>query len=236
MGWILVTGAAKRLGAEICRKLAQQKRAVVIHYKTSHEEALQTAETCRRLGGQAEVIQGDFSSTESLQEFISNYQQRFLDTEGLVNNVGNYLIKSALDTSLQEWNALFLTNLTVPFLITRELMPSIKKHQGAIINIGTAGTLSFSSNSYSSIYHLTKTSLWMLTKNLAKELAPDLVRVNMVSPGQLDNSIDPLHYSKLPMKRYGFPSEVAEAVSFLMKKENSYITGQNIEVTGGLHV
>ncbi|MBS4168924.1 SDR family oxidoreductase [Parachlamydia sp. AcF125] len=236
MSWILVTGAAKGLGAEICHQLAKEGHSVVIHYRTSRDGALQTAERCKQLGGKAEVIQGDFSSDQSLREFIHNYQQRFPHTEGLVNNVGNYLVKPALSTSLQEWNDLFQTNLTAPFFLIHELIPSLKKHQGSIVNIGSAGTHAFLSNSYSSIYHLTKTSLWMLTKNLAKELASDLVRVNMVSPGQLENSVDPLHYSRLPMKRYGTLAEVAAVVTFLMHKQNSYITGQNIEVTGGLHV
>lgn len=234
MQWILVTGGAKRLGAAVCLKLAEQGHAVAIHYHTSKHEALHVAEKCRRLGAQAEVIQGDFSSQAAVESFIQAYLTRFPDTKGLVNNVGNYLIKSTLNTSITEWLALLQTNLTAPFCLIKALAPSIQQTAGSIVNIGKVGLALGSA--HSSCYNLTKASLWNLTKNLARELAPSCVRVNMVSPGYLDDSVDMPPLEKLPMKRPGHHAEVAHVVAFLMQPESSYITGQNIEVAGGLHV
>jgi len=230
MKWILVTGSAKRLGADICLKLAEQKQAVVIHYRTSKKEALETAEKCRLLAAQAEVIQGDFSSQSTLDAFIDEYLKRFPDTKGLVNNVGNYLIKTASNTSLTEWHDLFQTNLTTPFTLIKALAPSIKQAAGSIVNLGRSGAAL--SSTYSPIYNLTKTALETLTQSFALEFAPHKVNVNMVSPGYLVNSVDMQPFEKFPMKRPGHLSEVSHLVAFLMRPENQYITGQNIEVAG----
>lgn len=230
MGWVLVTGGAKRLGAEICLQLASEGHRLVIHYCTSHREALMLADKCKG----SEIIQGDFSTPESFQTFMHNYQKRFSDTSGLINNVGIYLIKSALNTTLDEWKSLMHVNLTVPFLLCKELAPSIQQQQGSIINIGKVNA--FSGSIYSPIYNLTKASLYTLTKSLAREMAPFSVNVNMVSPGYLENSIDSPAPQTIPMQRAGKYAEVASLVAFLLENKNHYITGQNIEVAGGLHV
>lgn len=230
MGWVLVTGGAKRLGAEICLKLAAEGHSVVIHYNQSRQEAVELANKCKG----AEIIQGDFSTMHSFQTFVQNYLTRFPATSGLVNNVGIYLVKSALNTAFNEWENLLHINLTVPFLLCKELAPAIQQNQGSIVNIGKVGI--FSGSVYSPIYNLTKASLLQLTKSLAREMAPFSVNVNMVSPGHLENSIDLPPLDTLPMKRAGKLSEAANVVAFLMQKENRYVTGQNIEVAGGLHV
>lgn len=234
MKWSLVTGGAKNLGAEICQELARQGHSVVVHYRNSEKEAQNIVKECLKYHVNAECIQGDFSSIESTQKFIDTYLTRFSETENLINNVGNYFIGSSLKSSPELWVELFQTNLHAPYLLIRNLLPSIKKFQGSIINVGVAGLNFVHANVHATAYMMTKSGLLMLTKSLALELAPDQVRVNMVSPGYLEQSIDlPKDLSKIPMQRLAKNHEVAETILFLLSDQASYITGQNIEVAGG---
>ena len=114
MKWTLVTGGAKRLGAELCVYLAEQGYSIIVHYHRSKKEALEVAARCQEKGVQAATIAGDFSSSETTMDFVSRYTDEFPETENLINNVGNYIIKSALQTNLKEWTDLFQTNFFTP--------------------------------------------------------------------------------------------------------------------------
>lgn len=228
--WTLVTGGAKRLGASLSHSLAEQGLDLVIHYRRSENEAHEVVEACRMKGVKAEAIQGDFSSEESLMDFARRYLERFPETGALINNVGEYLIRSALKTTLQEWTSLFQSNLYAPFYLVQSLSPSLIRHKGRVVNIGVAGLTRHSAYTYASAYMLAKDALLGLTRALARELAPYEVCVNMVSPGELDNSID---HHPLPMKRPATSEEICRAVQFLLNPASGYITGQNIEIAGG---
>jgi NAD(P)-dependent dehydrogenase (short-subunit alcohol dehydrogenase family) len=237
MGWTLVTGGAKRLGAELARTLAEQGYSIAVHYNRSPDDAEKVAQECRKRGVQAQIIQGDFQSVESTEDFLQRYLQQFPITHHLINNVGNFLIKSPLETSIEEWLSIFQNNLHVPFMLSKALAPSLKKIKGAIVNIGMAGVNGGRADTYCTAYHCAKTSLNSLTKSLAKELASDGVRVNMISPGYLENAVDlPSNWTKLPMQRPAALSEVACAVAYLLGTEGRYITGQNIEIAGGVRL
>lgn len=238
MQWTLVTGGAKGLGAEICKALAAQGHHILVHYRKSYEEAVLIKDFCMGYGMNADIIQGDFSSTKKVNEFIADLKKRFPNSIAhLINNVGNYLISSTLVTSDEEWKALFQTNLLAPIAIMRALMPSLVKLQGSIINIGVAGINQVPSDTYSTAYTASKLALWMTSKALAKEFASAGVRINMISPGVLENTIDSESIINfVPMKRLGTLSEVARLVAFLLDEKNSYITGQNIEVGGGIRI
>lgn len=237
MGWTLVTGGAKNLGAVICIELARQGHSVVIHYKQSEEEAKSVLKECLKYNVSAEIIQGDFSTLESTLKFIDGYQKRFPETKNLINNVGNYLLGTSLKITPEQWYDLFQTNLHTPHVLINKLAPSIKKQQGSIINIGIAGLNALRADTYATAYTITKAGLLMLTKSLALELAPFDVRVNMVSPGYLENAVDmPKDLSKIPMQRAGSFTEVAEMVAFLLSNKAAYTTGQNIEIAGGVRL
>lgn len=235
MVWTLVTGGAKGLGAEICKTLAALDYDLVIHYNTSKKGAKEIQKICQSQGVRAEIIQGSFDTIESTQRFCNEYLERFTLTHNLINNVGNFLIKPALKTTVEEWLSIFQNNLNAPFIITKALENSIKEEKGAIINIGVSGLHTARADIYSTAYTCAKMGLWMLTKSLAKEMASDFVRVNMVSPGYMENAVDlPRNSATLPMGRPGKLSEVADVIAFLL--DTPYVTGQNIEVAGGLRL
>lgn len=215
----------------MCVALAEQGHDVAVHYNHSRDEALEVAAACQTHGVHAAAIQGDFSSVENVKKFAADYREQFPDTAILINNVGNYLIGSALETSVEDWLNLFQVNLHTPFILTQFLSGLVIINKGQIINIGASGLKRHSAHRYSAAYTLAKEGLWGLTLALARELAPQGVRVNMVSPGQLDNSIDSY---EIPMKRPAHCWEVCRVVNFLLDPASAYITGQNIEVAGGL--
>ncbi|MFT4553599.1 MAG: NAD(P)-dependent dehydrogenase (short-subunit alcohol dehydrogenase family) [Chlamydiales bacterium] len=235
--WTLVTGGAKNLGSKICLALAEKGYDIVIHYHSSKLVAETVAEKCRSFGVSAETIQGDFSTRESLKIFIDAYIQSYHKTCGLVNNVGNYIIKSALETTADEWHALFQTNLHASFELTKALAPSLKKCKGNVINMGCVGVDSTKADTYATAYMITKQGMLMLTKSFARELAKSGVRVNMVSPGHLNHSVDlPEDHAEIPVGRPASSVDLTRVVTFLMDEKSSYITGQNIDVAGGLRL
>lgn len=237
MNWSLVTGGAKGLGAEICKTLAADGFPVVIHYRNSEKEARELADICRKNGAEAEVIRGDFSSIDSTKAFASRYLEAFPQTKNLINNVGSYFIGSALATSIEQWEQIFQSNLHAPYILIRAFSESIKRSKGSIINMGVAGVYSDRADVYSTAYTCAKTGLWKLTRSLASEFAPHNARINMVSPGYLETSVDlPLDLMKIPMRRAASNSEVANTIAFLLSDKASYITGQNLEIAGGVRL
>ena len=233
MGWTLVTGGAKGLGAEICQTLAKHGHNIIVHFNNSQEDALNVVKLCQQHGVKSDCIQGDFSTQEGTLQFAQNVSSRFSSVENLINNASMYFINSALQTSVETWNQLFQVNLHAPTTLIQALIPGIKAAKGNIINIGVSGNYGIRADTYFTAYRMTKMSLLMLTKSLAKELASTHVQVNMVSPGQLESSIDKPDPTLLPMQRLGTTKEVARVIAFLLEKDQ-YLTGQNIEVAGGL--
>src|SRR5262249_11194492 len=148
----------------------------------------------------------------------------YSDIGNLINNVGNFVVGSALKISPKVWYDLFQTNFHAPISLIQGFMPSIRKRHGSVINIGTAGMGSMRADVKFAPYTSTKAALLWLTKSLARELAPDGVRVNMVSPGMLDISVNlSIDAASIPMQRMGTSKEAAQIVAFLLRKENSYI-------------
>lgn len=226
MNWTLVTGGAKGLGASICHELAKKGYPVIIQYRTSRQQAEEVQKRCVELGVKAEIIQGDFSSEGSTQKFIDECKKRFQALENLVNNVGNYLVKPLLETSMTEWRELYQSNVFSALQLIEGLLPT-----SSIVNIGVVGVQRV--DSYSPAYTASKMTLWMMTKTLAKDLKG--IRVNMISPGYMENAVDlPADLSKLPQGRAIELTEVAKLVPFLF--ENPSITGQNIEIAGGVRL
>lgn len=233
----LVTGSAKGLGREIVLALADANYHPIIHYRSSRKEAFALAEVCLQKGVSAEVIQGDFSTLDSTQAFLQKISCFKHEIAVLVNNVGSYNRFPLLKTPIEVWLETFHANFHAPRMLVQELLEGLIHNKGSIINIGVAGIEKRLSDSYTPAYTMSKAALLMLTKTLAKELAPQGVRVNMVSPGWLENSVhlpaDPL---SIPMGRVGTLKEVAEIIKTLISPAFNYMTGQNIEVAGGVRL
>jgi NAD(P)-dependent dehydrogenase (short-subunit alcohol dehydrogenase family) len=233
--WVLVTGGAVGLGAAICDSLAQERHKVLVHYRTSSPQPVLTA--CRTAGVEAEAIWGDLGDLEGMQRFLQSLPTT-LPLTGLVNNVGPYFCGSLQSASADLWQRALFTNFLAPVLLAREVVARVQSHPASIVNIGVAGLNSGKTIRHCPVYSLCKSSLWSFTHALAQEVASQQIRVNMVSPGQMEGSVDlqptgHLDPAKLPMKRAAHFQEVAGVVAFLISAQASYITGQNIEISGG---
>lgn len=212
---VLVTGAAKGLGTTIAKRLSEEGYDLLLQYRTEPGAYPGT------------WIQGDFSTPESTKEFVERIPKKH-EIVGVVNNVGHYITSSALQTSAEEFSTLFQANFFAPLEIVRALQESLE----VVVNIGTAGVTHFKAEHFSAAYFLSKQSLYSLTLCLARELAPRGIRVNMVSPGIMVNSVEGKE-RPIPMGRLIELEEVAEQVAHLFTDACRSITGQNIEVSGG---
>lgn len=238
MSWALITGGAKRLGRTLALELAKKGLDVAIHYRTSDTEAEEVTAECRSFGGKAIAIQGEFSSREGVEDFLNRYKKQCKDTSLLIHNVGNYFMGSLAKTPTEEWQALFQTNFHAAVQITQTLTSSLIEQKGAILAIGCSGLEGKQASKYTPAYRASKVALLYYVRALALELAGEGVSVNMVSPGRLANSVDLTEerVHAIPMKRPGELEEVARAVLFLADPTNRYVTGQNLEVAGGLGI
>lgn len=227
--WALITGGAKGLGRDITLSLASKGYNVCIHYNKSYFDALETQKKCIQMGVKAEIIQGDFTTDESIDKFMVEYLKKIPDTYILINNVGNYFESNLQDIDKGQWQDVFQTNLNAPFAIIQKLIPDLKKNHGIVINMGVVGLDGLKISKKAPAYFIAKTALMHLTKAFAKELYPFRVKVNMVSLGYLNDSY--WQPSERPHFNYTIRSDdVIDVIQFLIKEKNYTITGQNIEI------
>jgi NAD(P)-dependent dehydrogenase (short-subunit alcohol dehydrogenase family) len=230
----LVTGSSVRTGRAIGLHLAREGWRVVVHGRRGGEtQARDAARAFREAGGEATVALADISSEQGCRELSEQVPEGALDL--LVHNVGIYRTGPLLSTSSQDWSDTLRTNLDAPFHLTRFLVDRMPAGS-SIVAIGYVGTGRLAGTLRTGAYSISKTGLLVLVRSLALELGPRGIRVNMVSPGQLENSVDlPEDISRrVPLGRAGRVEEIAEAVAWLASEKAAYVTGQELEVSGGL--
>lgn len=232
----LITGGARRIGAEIVKTFHKAGYGVVIHYRHSKGDAVALAELLNNhRANSAWLVQADLQSVTEIQSMVEEAASIDGGLDVLVNNASSFYPTPMMSASESEWNDLMGSNLKAPFFVSQAAFSSLKKRQGCIVNIVDI----YANNSLSEypIYSTAKSGLKALTASLAKELAPN-VRVNGVSPGVIlwpenqKDIVDEAVLKKIPLERKGSPKDIAETVLFLADKAR-YITGQIISVDGG---
>ncbi len=172
----------------------------------------------------------DLSQAASAQALINKHIQAHGTLDLLINNVGNYIAKDFDELELEDWHEMMNSNLNSAFYMCRYALPYLRQTRGCIINIGFAGLQSFSPEPRIIAYQVAKSGLLTLTKGLAKAEAANGVRVNMMSPGSLENTIKHNALNKIPLGRLGTLDEAVDAVFALIS--NDYISGANLEFSG----
>lgn len=238
----LITGAARRAGAEISKILHQEGFNIVLHYNKSKQDAELLAQRLNTLRkNSAILIQHNLCDTENLDILIKKTIKFYGKIDVLINNASTFYKTPLHYASHHDWNEIINSNLTGHFFLTKAAYPFLRKEKGCIVNITDIHS-ERPLNQYS-IYCIAKAGLVALTKALAIELAPD-VRVNAVSPGTLDwpeenDDFDEKEKKKIlnsiPMRRAGNFVDIAKAVRFLITDGN-YITGHVLNVDGGRSV
>ena len=233
----LVTGAAKRIGAEIARHLHSAGYDLALHYRSSRTEmdAL-VAELEASRADSTLALQADLAEFDRLPELVAHTVGRFGRLDALVNNASTYYATPLGSATPAQWDELFASNARAPFFLSQAAAPHLKASHGAIVNI--ADVYAERPLAGHAVYCMAKAALVMATKALAKELGPE-VRVNAVAPGNILWSDNPVKAETLDvlrertaLQRQGEPADIAEAVRWLLAG-NRYVTGQVLAVDGG---
>jgi NAD(P)-dependent dehydrogenase (short-subunit alcohol dehydrogenase family) len=232
----LITGGAKRLGKASALALAAAGASVAITYRRSKQEAEETFDEIRELGGEAIAMRCDVTDPASVGKTVRSVVQRFGGLDILVNNAANYETVEFDELTLKQWDAVFAANVRGPFLVSKESLKYLRAGEGRIINMGSLGGLrAWATHAH---YCSSKAALHMLTKTMAKALAPEIA-VNCVAPGVIDvgekkaASFMARMAEQTPMRRNGTGKDVAAAVLFFATAP-MFITGQILYVDGGL--
>ena len=230
----VVTGGARRLGRHLCLRLAADGWQVVCLYRASAAEAASLQQEVSAAGGALRTLAVDIADKQAVAGAFADVAAREGGISLLVNNVGNYNPQDVTQLDPEVWDATIATNLSGAFYCAYHALP-LMAAGGQIINIGMAGLDGLRANRRGADYHVSKAGLLSLTRSLAAGWGARGIRVNMVSPGQLENSIDLPEADALraliPLGRAGTLDDIWQAVAYLLAA--TYVTGANIDVAGG---
>jgi 3-oxoacyl-[acyl-carrier protein] reductase len=241
-GHALVTGAGTGIGKQTALALARQGFDVAVHYRTHKAEAEGVAKEITDLGRKAFPVAGDLTSKKDIEQLAQTLGKEFPSLEVLVNNAGEYPRRTIEDLDEEEFMYTLITNLWAPYVVTRELLPQLRKAPwGRIIFVGSV--LALNGSTHGADYAASKAAIGGLAKSLARELAPQIT-VNVVAPGSIDTAILAADTPEvraqrertIPLGRLGQPEDVAGVIAFLASPEASYLTGTTVHVNGGLRM
>jgi len=232
----LVTGSGRRLGKQIALALARSGFDVVVNYHRSKEQAERTVTEVQQLGVRCIAVQADVSQVSDVREMVRTALDTFGQIDVLVNNAGVFLTVKFDEITEEIWDRILDVNLKGEFLCSQAVAEvMLKRGKGRIINMASLGGLRAWTTHIP--YCVSKAGVIMLTKCLAKALAPHIT-VNAIAPGTIiiagdeSGEIEHIAVEKIPLQRYGTASDVADVVVYLATAAE-YITGQVFVVDGG---
>ena len=239
----VVTGASKGIGAAIAKQLAAEGAAVVVNYASSKEGADQVVNEIEAGGGKAIAVQGDVAKSEDIKHLFAEANKAFGRLDVLINNAGVYQFASLEEVTEDEFHREFNTNVLGMILATREAVKYFGDEGGIVINIGS--TVTSVTPPTTVVYAATKGAVSIITRVLAKELGPRKIRVNSINPGGVEtegthtlgmpgSDFEKQMIAQTPLGRLGQPQDIAPVAAFLASPESGWITGEVIQVAGGL--
>lgn len=241
MSVALVTGGSRGIGRVIAEHLAKSGINVAICYSGNENAAQETIEACKKHGVQAMYVKADVSNADDVTEMFNQIKELMGPVEILVNNAGITRDGLLLRMSEADYDAVLDTNLKGTFLCTKAAIKDMMKDRsGRIINI--TSIVGVQGNAGQANYSASKAGVIGFTKSVAREYGSKGITVNAVAPGfiqtamtdQLPDNVKEAYLKQIPLARFGTPEDVADVVDFLASDKASYITGQVIEVTGGM--
>lgn len=233
----LVTGAARRIGASIARRLHAAGFDLVLHYRGSAAEAEALRAELEAARADSTLLQQcDLAELERLPGLVDASLARFGRLDALVNNASSYYRTPVGAIGIDDWNALFSANAQGPLFLAQAATQALRAQRGCIVNI--VDIYAERPLEQHTVYCMAKAALGMMTLSLARELGPE-VRVNGVAPGNMLWSENPVKAETLAvveertaLRRQGRPEDIAEAVRWLLQ-DAPYVTGQILRIDGG---
>ena len=238
---VLVTGGSRGIGKEVAMKFAKEGYNVVTNYVSDKTDKEGLKKEFENNNVKALVLKADVSKTEDVENLVKQAIDTFGKIDVLVNNAGITRDNLLMRMPEEDFDKVIETNLKGTFLVTKAVTKyMMKKRQGSIINLSSV--VGVAGNAGQSNYSASKAGIIGITKSVAKELASRNIRANAVAPGfietdmtnVLSDTVKETIHNQIPLKRMGNAKEVAELIYFLGSEKSSYITGQVINIDGGM--
>ena len=240
---VLITGASRGIGAELAKRFAENGYSVVIDYNESEKKAFEVLEEITSKGGEAVAVKADMRVPSEVEDLFNTAIKTFGHIDVLINNAAVALGKLLIDTTLEDFENVFNTNIRGYFLMTKQAIPHfLARGGGKIINISsvwgqTGGALE-------TVYSASKGAIIAFTKAVAKEYALSNITVNTISPGVIDTDMIRIYSDEeidalrqmIPVEKIAHPVEIANMALFLASDKANYITGQVLAVNGGFYI
>lgn len=237
----LITGATRGIGKQIAINLASAGYDIAINYRSENDDLINTKREIESRNVKCLAVKGDVSNFEDTKRFVDEVIEEFGQIDVLVNNAGITKDKLILRMEKEDFESVVNVNLVGTFNVTKNVVPyMMKKRTGRIINISSV--VGVSGNAGQSNYSASKAGIIGFTKSLAKELASRNILVNSIAPGFIETDMTAVLKDEvkqeiaknIPLQRMGTSNDVANVVKFLASADSSYITGQVINVDGGM--
>ena len=236
-----ITGATRGIGRQIAITLAKEVFDIAINYRKENEDLIETKKMVEDQKVKCFTVQGDVSSFEDSERMVNDIIEEFNHIDILVNNAGITKDMLLMRMKKEDFESVIGVNLVGTFNITKNVIPCMMKNRsGRIINVSSV--VGISGNAGQTNYSASKAGIIGFTKSLAKEVGSRNILVNAVAPGFIETQMTEVlkdevkeEISKtIPLKRMGTVEDVANVVKFLASKDSSYITGQVINIDGGM--
>jgi 3-oxoacyl-[acyl-carrier protein] reductase len=237
----LITGASRGIGRSIAQEFAKQGCFVGINYVSNKKAAEKTFHSLKNPERSGMLLQGDISNTENVKNMVSKLVSKRKTIDILIHNAAIYLRHTFKEINREQWNRVMDVNLHSAFILNQEVLPFMPQNSRIIF---ISSQLAFKGTSHGADYATSKAGLLGLMRSLSIELAQDNILVNAVAPGTIDTDIISNYSLKqrqerineIPLHRLGDPKDVANVCLFLSSDLANYITGETINVNGGIYI
>lgn len=243
----IITGASRGIGAATARMLAREGASrLVLHYNSNAQGAEELAKECHALGAAVDLIGSNLASEEGIAGFVLSIKQKAPEAQILINNAGHLVKRAKLAEFTSDlWDEVMNLNAKSVYLISQAVAPGMAAAGGGcIINLSSIAARN-GGGPGATVYAASKAAVACITKGMAKELAPQGIRVNAVSPGTVDNDFHAKYSTRqmldgvitqTPAGKLGTNEEIADCIQFLLSPGAAYIIGQTIEINGGMYM
>jgi 3-oxoacyl-[acyl-carrier protein] reductase len=236
----LVTGGSRGIGRGISMRLAKDGARIAIAYRSNKAAAQQSLRQLQASGADCVAVETDISDSERAEQLIKAVVDRFGRLDIVVNNVGDFRWGTLAESSLEDWQSIFSSNLSSVVFVSRAALPHMRRGRwGRIVNLGAVGAERGFGQAKISAYAAAKAAVVALSRSLALEEAKNGITVNVVNPSSIDekeltlNEARRIRDARFPIGRPPTVEDVAAAVAFFASEEAEYVTGQVVNVSGG---